>query len=174
MTTNVLPPEFWGFALSLAGGAVGNAAARIRLIEEKCDLLGMARNDVVSAVRDLDEIIADEAAPYLVRKMAVRLLHCYAYEEAGKFFARAVFSDRSPPPVGETPLGTAMEELRRDRPELERKAHRAFVTMILGLGIMYLSDELEITRVEREAAKDPDSLWTRVGSSSDVGRVVAA
>lgn len=161
------------FAGVVAGVAAGYAVGRIRALEVQCDLLKLATEDVLSGIADLDRLLDDNRVPSNVREPAIVLLMAYANTNFGKKFARGVFMPSAAEQRREmdvNPISQGMEQLAIIAPDLARMARRAFLVLTMGLAVMYLHDEIELVRVEREAAKDPEALWSRI----DRGRLAHA
>lgn len=150
-----------------ASGAIGVGAgyayASVRALEERCEVLSMARTDVLGAIDDLDALLSAPDMPNEVKSLAVLLLSAFADGKIGKSLIDRVALDKpsDPASIEGNPIEIALNEWGRKNPKLEQRARKALAVMTLGLAIIHLGDRVKLMKVEQRAVRDP--LWTSLG-----------
>lgn len=167
-------------SVGVAGVALGVAASlwqRKAVLESNCAFFSFAKKDLAEAMDGADRVLSDARTPEIIRVMIKNLLVSYYSEDIGRTLAKGfvghISGDReiSPEEVKpeDNPISVAMRELADIDPGLERDAHRAMMTMILGLSVVHFGDHLEASKVQNEGARDPNNLWSKVGRSFGIG-----
>lgn len=157
-----------GAALAASGFLIG----KVRRMEERCEFLQDAHDDLDRAFDAADTLLSDERIRGVLRSMFLHLVYAHGHPKVGRHFALAVVKPRKDFSKNtENRLTKAMRDLGEVDPELERLAHRTFMSLIINLAFVHLHDNFEVRKVQFEASRDPVSVWTKawkaLGSSED-------
>lgn len=153
-------------AAGAIGVGAGYAYASIRALEERCEVIRMARADITGAIDDLDSLLSESSTPQAVKGLAVFLLTGYADPRVGSRIVEGVME--APADGGRSiennPIEIALNEWGATNASLERQARRAFAILSLGLAVIHLGDRIKLMKVEQRAVRDP--LWAKIGVPS--------
>lgn len=157
-------------ATGAALAASGFLFSKVRRMEERCEFLLDAREDLNRAFDSADELLSDKRIDGAIRSMFLHLLYAHAHPKVGREFALQVVTPREKTPVNQdNSLRKALTTLGRSDPELERLAHRTFMSLIMNLTFLHLHDNFEVRKVQMEASRDPSSVWSKAWSAFGSG-----
>lgn len=169
----MMEAEIGAVTTALLGGLVVGGGLSLwrsaREQDEKCEFLRDVRGDLSAAFVGADELLGDARTPVPLRVVLLVMLHGFADEDIGLRLAKAMFLDEqdSDKRVEENPVSVAMRGLADVAPALERTAHRTLVALSMGLLVVHFGDGLKATRVQRDLANDPASVWSKIGETVD-------